>query len=250
MILVAVHGNGGASIRFARLFEHMPHDVRLDAPTIPGFGGVPRDPRLVTLADYGEWLARYVAESPRPRVVLGHGIGGSIALEMLQRHAELVDGVLLHAPVGADLDRRWFPRLMSPPPVRRLVQRLLASPALRAPLARRFFREPPPSEFLDRFFADYRRCEAFSQMFDLIDARWFRGLAPVDVPAVLLWGARERVLRAQQADAFRAVLPRARIEIVPEWDHFPMIDAPRDYAARVALWARALVPATVGGNAR
>ncbi len=248
MIVVGVHGNGGGSIRFARILEHMPPDVRLEAPTLPGFGGVPRDPALTTLAAYAARLWGYVAEVPRPRVVLGHGIGGSIALEMLRGHALDIDGVILHAPVGARLDTRWYPRVMRTRAMRALAQRLLAAPALRSFWARRFFREAPPTDYVERFFEDYRRCEAFSQMFDLITARWFDSLEPRTTPAVLLWGGKERVLDAGQAEAFRRVLPGARVEIVPEWDHFPMIDAPREYARTIASLARTLVPAAVEGR--
>jgi pimeloyl-ACP methyl ester carboxylesterase len=241
--LVAVHGNGGGAFRFSRVAEHMPADVAIVAPDLPGFGGAPRDPSITTLAGFADALARIVRDVPRPRVVLGHGVGGSIALELLQREAELVDGVILHAPVGARLDRRWFPKLMRPRPMRELVRRVLASRLTRPFLRRRLFDDRVPREVVDGFFDGYAKCEAFGDLFDMIDATWFAGLAPVDVPAVLLWGERERVLGVDQVDAFRSLLPRASVEIVPEWDHFPMLETPREYAEVVARLARGLVPA-------
>jgi pimeloyl-ACP methyl ester carboxylesterase len=98
-----------------------------------------------------------------------------------------------------------------------------------------------PADYVDRFFAEYRRCESFQPMFDLLDVDWFTGLEPVDLPGVLLWGDRDRVLTSGQAEAFERLLPSARTAIEPGWGHFPMIDDPDDYALRIATIARELV---------
>jgi pimeloyl-ACP methyl ester carboxylesterase len=243
LTLVAVHGNGGGGARFDAMRAHLPAGLRLVAPDLPGFGdrsGI--DPERLTMADYAAALEQVLAALPRPRVLLGHGIGGSFVLEWLQRGSSAVDGVILHAPVGAHLDRRWFPRLMRSRLARWCVQRGISSRWLRPLVRRRLLRGRDwPRAAVDRFFADYRRCRAFGRMFDLIDAAWFDGLRPVEVPAVLLWGGRERVLDPSHAEAFRALLPGAGVVVEPGWDHFPMIDDPAGYTARVAGLARALV---------
>jgi pimeloyl-ACP methyl ester carboxylesterase len=160
---------------------------------------------------------------------------------MLQRHADLVDAVVLHAPVGAYLDRRRLPTLMRPRLVRWMAQQALASPVLRPVWRRTFFRSPVPDHIARKFFTNYRKCAAFSPMFDQITPRWFASLAPVDIPAVLLWGDRERVLAPSHAEGYRTLLPRAQVVVEPGWDHFPMIDAPQAYARRVADLAQHLV---------
>ena len=238
--LVAVHGNGGGAHRFARVSPLMPPDVPLVAVTLPGFAAVPADPALRSLADYAACLADLIAPLPRPRVVLGHGIGGSIALELVQRRADLADGLILHAPVGARLDRRLFPRLMALPGARALGRRLFGSRPLRPIVRRLLFSGAVPPDYLDRFFEEYRRCSAFGQMFDLITPTWFRGLRPTALPSVLLWGEAERLLAVEQVDDYRALLPRATIRREPGWGHFPMIERPDEYAAEIAGLARAL----------
>ena len=241
--IVAAHGNGGGGLRFALLHEHLPSDVRLRAPTLPGFPDEPADPALTDVAGYAEALAGHVLDAPRPRVVLGHGIGGAFALDLLQRHAGQVDGVILHAPVGTRLDERALPRLMRLPGATRVLQHLIAAPATR-PLLRGLALSPEtPVDVADRMLAAYGRCAAFGTMFRIIDAEWFDSLAPVDVPAVLLWGEDERVLAVEQVEDYRALLPRAEVVRVPAWDHFPMLDDPRAYARRLADLARGLVDA-------
>ncbi len=245
--VIAIHGNGGGAFRFARLAPLFTADgaIAFEALTLPGFGGRRRDAACRTLADYAAHIEAVVTRFPPPRILLGHGIGGSLVLEYLQHFAPSVAGVILHAPVGAQLDTRWFPRLMRFTAARELGKFLLAAPALRPLWRRMFFSNPVPRAFLDQFFAEYGRCEAFGDMFDLITADWFAGLRPVALPSVLLWGARERVLRLEQAADFRAKLPQAAIEVVRDWDHFPMVEQPEDYAAKITVLALRLT-ATAG----
>jgi pimeloyl-ACP methyl ester carboxylesterase len=238
--LVAVHGNGGGAHRFSRVAPLMPSDVSLVAVTLPGFAAVPADRSLRSLADFANHLATLIVEQPRPRIVLGHGIGGSIALDLLQRHADLLDGVILHAPVGTRLDRRIFPRVMAIPGARTLGRYVFASRILRPCFRRLLFSRAVPPDFLDRFFEEYRQCSVFSQMFDLITPAWFRGLRPAELPAALLWGEAERLLAVDQVADYQALLPHATIRRVPGWGHFPMIEQPREYAAEIAALARTL----------
>jgi pimeloyl-ACP methyl ester carboxylesterase len=243
--ILALHGNGGGANRFALLRAFLPPDVQLEALTLPGFAAEPLLPHLRTMADFASHVARIARYLPRPLVLLGHGIGGSLALEFAQGHASLIDGLLLHAPVGARLDRRWFPRLMSPRWVRRTGQRAFASPWLRPLWRRLLFSRPVAPHILDRFFDEYRHAEAFSLMFDLITPAWFVSLQPTAVPATLLWGRRERVLDPSQAAEFERLLLNGRSRVVPEWDHFPMLEQPEEYAREIVAQARQLVQVEV-----
>ncbi|MDJ0954866.1 MAG: alpha/beta fold hydrolase [Acidimicrobiia bacterium] len=237
--VVAIHGNGGGGFRFSRMRDHVPDDVRLEAITLPGFGGRAADPTLLTVTDYAEHLWHEIRDLPRPIVLLGHGIGGTIALDLLQRHE--VAGLILHAPVGTRLDSRWFPRLMKPTAVRRLVRWGISSRLSRPLLRRRFFGGKVPDEYANRFLAEYGRAQSFGQMFDIINSTWWDSLAPTPTPTVLLWGMDDRVLGADQVEDYRRLLPDNRVDVVPGWGHFPMATDPAAYTARVVEWANSLV---------
>ncbi|MDJ0498893.1 MAG: alpha/beta fold hydrolase, partial [Acidimicrobiia bacterium] len=236
--VVAVHGNGGGGFRFSRMVEHIPDDVLFEAVTLPGFGGRPADRSLHTVSDYAEVLWSEISSLPRPVVLLAHGIGGSIALDLLQRHQ--VDGLILHAPVGTRLDRRWFPRLMKPAAIRRLVRWVISSRLFRPLLRRRFFGREVPSGYAHRFLAEYGRAEAFGQMFDIITSSWWESLEPSKTATVLLWGSNDRVLGADQVEDYRRLLPNNNVDVVSGWGHFPMATDPAAYTARVLDWAQRL----------
>jgi pimeloyl-ACP methyl ester carboxylesterase len=249
--IMALHGNGGGGFRFARLHPFVPQHITLHTPTLPGFADVPRDPNLHTLSDYAAYINTIIDPVPTPRILLGHGIGGSIVLEYLQHYPDSIQGVILHAPVGAQLEQRRFPKLMKLPGMAELGKQVFASPLFRPLWTRLLFHGDVPEDYLRQFFAEYRHCTAFRQMFDLITAQWFAELEARATPAVLLWGEREKVLRVEQLEAFLQLLPAAKRVTVPEWDHFAMIDAPDAYMSQVAsltdmLLAKHPVPDVVG----
>ena len=237
--VVAVHGNGGGGFRFSRMHEHIPDGIDFHTVTLPGFGGRPADPSLQAVTDYAEALYREIQGLTEPVVLLAHGIGGTIALDMAQRHD--VAGLILHAPVGTRLDRRFFPKLMRPSLVRRLVQWGISSRLTRPLLRRRFFKGRAPRDYAERFLSEYGRAEAFGQMFDIINSDWWSSLGPSMTPTVLLWGAEDRVLGADQVDDYRRLLPQSVTDVVPGWGHFPMATDPEVYTSRVMEWAHHLV---------
>lgn len=241
LTIVAVHGNGGGAFRFARVKPYIPNEISFRAVTLPGFADAPRDPTLETMRDYAGDLYRLIAAESHPLILLGHGIGGSIILEFGQHFASVVDGLILHAPVGTRLEARFFPRLMALPGAR-LIGRWLFSARLTRPLFRRLlFSEPVPSAYLNRFFDEYRHCTVFAQMFELITPAWFAALHPIDLPTALLWGEQERLLHVDHLRDYQALLPNSLVRTIPGWRHFPMIEQPEAYTREIVALARELV---------
>lgn len=239
--LIALHGNGGGAFRFERVQPYIPANICFYPITLPGFAHTPRDPTLQSLRDYATYLRTVVAGEAHPLVLLGHGIGGTILLEFAQIYPAEVEALILHAPVGTRLETRLFPRLMKLPGLRSLGQHLFASPLTRPIFKRLLFTQPVPPAYLNRFFDEYRRCAVFGQTFDLITPEWFNTLHPIDTPAALLWGTRERILTVKQLDDYRALLSNPIVRIVSNWDHFPMIEQPAEYAAEIISLARKLI---------
>lgn len=241
--LIAVHGNGGGGFRFERIEPFVPADVRFLAPTLPGFDDVPQDCSLRTLKDYAFKLREMIRHVPSPIVMLGTGIGGSIVLEFAQHFESDARALILHAPVGARLKTRLFPNLMKPPWARRLGQRLFSSKLARPIFSSLLFESPQniPPDYLRRFFEAYRQCAAFAQMFDIITDEWFRSLRPINAPSALLWGEKERVLTPDQARDYQKLLPNSVIRLVPNWNHFPMIEQPEAFARETLNLARDLL---------
>lgn len=242
--VVAVHGNGCGGVRFDAVAEHVPPDVRLVAPTLPGYGGRRMPPGGThSLHPYVDDLAEVVeAVSDGPVVLLGHGMGGAIVLHGLS-HDRLppVDGVVLHAPGGPGIAAQWLPHRLRTVEIRDRLRLVLTSRLLR-PLVRRVLLPGVDRATATQFLDGYRDCDAFAAMFELVDDDWFASLEPTrGIPAHVLWGADDRLRPTRHRDDFVRLLPGATEIEVEGWGHFPMLVDPADYAVTVAWVARCVL---------
>lgn len=240
--VIALHGNGGGGYRFHLAKPHFMEKIEFVAPTLPGFGDLSLPSDFSSLEDYADHLQELLKDKSEPIVLVGHGIGGSIALEYCRKYSSRIEGLVLHTPVGAKLKSRLFPRLMRIFGVTEVAKMLIAFPALQGLWKRLFFKANPPATYCAKFFSDYGRCQAFSLMFELIDAAWFDSLPQFPkLKATILWGAGEKLLGEEQIDEFLTKLPLADVNIVDGWGHFPMVDCPEEYASYLSKAVERLV---------
>ena len=95
---------------------------------LPGFALHPSlraaDANVVQLADY---VARVIEALAVPRaLVLGHSLGGGVALHLALRRPELVTGLVLIAPAALGVSLHWIYKLYCVP----LLGRLLLRPSV------------------------------------------------------------------------------------------------------------------------
>ncbi len=235
--IIAIHGNGGGAFRFALVPELVP-PARLHPLTLPGFQGrvLPEGPTTIDTFTNAvrDAIAGVRVSDPTGKVVLlGHGIGGSIALDVVAHDAAVADGLILLSPVGVKLDERWFPKVMSKPPIRKAAKAIISSPVMQA-TAGRFLFKPAPRPFAKRFLAEYANADAFEVMFDLLNADWFDGLPPVEIPVAIVWGGNDRVLDVSHVEAYEAAIADTRRIVRQDWGHYPMIEQPEDFATAIA----------------
>lgn len=242
--IIAIHGNGGGAFRFS-LVPDLPAPATLSALTLPGFQGRALPPGPIDLSTFTDAVHAAIddvrLERPDDAVVLlGHGIGGSVALDVVANDHTAADGLVLLSPVGVKLDERWFPKVMSKPAVRKAAKAIISSPVMQATAGRLLFKGAP-RPFAKRFLAEYANADAFEVMFDLLTAEWFDRLPEAKVPTAIVWGAKDRVLDVSHVEAYEAVIPDTRRVVRSEWGHYPMIEQPDDFATTIADVANELV---------
>ena len=109
-MIVAVHGGPGSHRDFRHLAEALQNSPKhqLVRPDLPGYGASKRHASFVPstvnfAAAMTETLAQIAAKGGAKKkrvVVLGHSLGGHIALEMAASSGGAVDGVVLLASVS------------------------------------------------------------------------------------------------------------------------------------------------------
>lgn len=245
-ILYLLAGNGGAADWWDDLLPHL-HGYRGVPIELPGFGDNPAPP-CEDLPAYANCLLDATAAG---NAILAVGVNALLVLHALQRRPQHFSRTILLAPVGAFLWQRRLPRLMSFKPLRKLTHWLLSNrPSW---FARKFSaRTWSTSQYL-RMGSGYRRCRAFLPYWDMVRAETVLPLLEwITDPIELIWGGQDAVLPTSHAAAWSAILARAdlTIKIVPDWGHYPWIDAPEEFTAQIESSDKGFVAHSKAGRLR
>ena len=255
---VYLHGLGGSSTNFTDLAGLV--GVRLPGMAIdlPGFGrSAPPGGFDYAPDSHAEVVATFLAGLGYGSVhLVGNSLGGVVALLIAARRPHLVRTLTLLAPAMPDL--RMDPRRMSDPRVALTMLPLVGT------WVRRMLIEVPPEEQIERMlrlcFADpsvvasARRAEAVAECVERIALTWAvtalrqstqqlarswltpssRSLwwvaAQVQAPALVVWGAADKLVTVRKAPRTAAALPRGRLLVLPRTGHLPQMEQPTSVA--------------------
>jgi pimeloyl-ACP methyl ester carboxylesterase len=222
--VLLLHGLGDSLAGWARVVGPLSRKLRVHLIDLPGHGlsGTPPDWRLTTLVAA---IAHY-AEALRDPLLVGHSLGGWMALRAVLSGAVRPRALILINPGGAMLARElWGPfRELLSGRDRAAAARYLKVAFHRAPLALRLF----PDEVTRAMAAPACRgiLDAVSEPDFLRESE----LGRLDVQARIVWGDADRLLPEGTLEFFRRALPRAEVVILPGSGHLPHLETPRALA--------------------
>jgi pimeloyl-ACP methyl ester carboxylesterase len=232
-LLVFLHGAAGVppwNAFFAALAEH--YDVLV--PEHPGFGRTPSPPWLRNVGDLAMYYLDVLDNLKAERVhLVGNSLGGWIAAELATRNCSRLASLSLISPAGVRVkgvpmgdNFIWGPQ--------ETVRNLYHDQAL----AEQLLAQPPTEEqaellLVNRFAAAKLGWEP----------RWHnpaleRWLHRISVPTLVVWGADDKFLPARYADAWRAGIPNATVEMVAACGHLPHMEKPDEAARKVLDFVR------------
>jgi pimeloyl-ACP methyl ester carboxylesterase len=228
-LLVALHG----WLLSGRLWDPLRHELEpvlpCWCPDLPGFGGRPRPKGLQpSLASYGRWLADELLSQAggRPVVLLGHSLGGSVALHAAPHLGTQLRALVQVAAGGGVYQPRPFARL------RQAGSAFLAlRPAWLAPLpALAPWRSPLVAEA--RAARGLLACStnrgAVSQLPRLT--------ADLGVPSLWIAGSRDGVMEPRYVRHLAGYSRQHRLVLLEGAGHLPMRQMPGRLAALIQLW--------------
>jgi pimeloyl-ACP methyl ester carboxylesterase len=203
---------------------------RSDKPAGPGVTY-----RIRLLADAVVGAVEAVPDRPRRVDLLGHSLGGAVALDIVLRCPRLVRRLVLVDAAGQPVEETIDVLAASLPFVpgsyedaRRLLStsvnsRLLGHPlvALAATLYKGRRKNRPQ---LMKLVASMAAGE---------DAVKSRDLAGISNETLVLWGDRDRIFPLAAGRRLAQSLPNARLEILPRCGHVPPTERPIAFARRV-----------------
>jgi pimeloyl-ACP methyl ester carboxylesterase len=241
--LVLLHGVGTTRRVWRLATPHLAGSHHVLAPDVPGFGDSPPvGPGFEIDAVVDVLAAELVRVAGRPFDLVGHSMGGALAVALASRHPDALHRLVLSAPAGFSPSPR-APALAAgalAPPVlgaRRVLGERLAGSALarRAMLvgavgdpagmdagtARHLMRGPLGARRLREAVTAIARA-------DLRDE-----LRSLDRGYALVWGARDRIIPMRVADRMATIREPVTLVRIPGAGHVAQLERPAEYAGAV-----------------
>ena len=206
-----IHGAGGG----AATWHHQ--EPRFEGCVVLALPGHPAGTALQSVAAYAEWTAHAIDEIPGPRVLVGHSMGGAVALQIAVDHPDLVDGLVILAS---------GPQLFVPDAAVALAQSDFPAECER--VLRKGWWNPDDETIAaeaaliaevgpQTLLADYTACRGF----DISDR-----LAEVRVPALVVAGDRDGLTPPSLVERLAQGIPQALLVMIPESGHWVMKERP------------------------
>jgi pimeloyl-ACP methyl ester carboxylesterase len=247
--IVMLHGLGATNASLLPLVWSLAPDYHVVAPDLPGFGASGRPRGRYSPAWFAAWLLRFLdALSIESAVLLGNSLGGRIAIEAGMTFERRCAALVLLAPASAFRRlRQWVPvvRLLrpefgflpAPNPSHDLVVdgiRTLFSDPDRLPVSWYY---AGADEFLRVFRTRTGRVAflACLRQIYLDEAYGQRGfwdrLPGLAMPALFVWGDRDRLVPASFSRHVRTALPQAGQIVLEDCGHAPQFEHPDETSA-------------------
>jgi pimeloyl-ACP methyl ester carboxylesterase len=243
--LVLVHGLGGAAANWLALAPLLLPGRRVLVPELPGHGGSSPLPAAPTLNAYADRLGLLLErEDFAPVVVVGHSLGGAIALRLAIRRPDSVSALVLAGAAGISSGTRsaryalTITGILKPGrKIARHHRRVARSAVLKQLVFGRWGASDPaalPPALVEAFLAgSARHTDTVSAAKALVRDDPRADLHHVRCPTLVLWGARDNQLPVGDAFDYARRL-RARLRVIADCGHLLIGERPDACADAIA----------------
>ena len=212
--LVCVHGLAGSSRWWTPVVPALAERYDVQLVDLPRF----RLRSRVRPADSAAWLGRWLDDAHLERPVLvGHSLGGLICAQLAARTPGQIDGLVLVDPAGIPRGRR-----------------LQLEPAALA-----YALTAVRPRFVTTLVGDALRWRPYALLRGGIyalgtDVRV--DLGSIRVPTLVVWGEHDVIMPSRLAESWRDAIPGARLAVLPDAGHVPMVESPSAFVDAVVAF--------------
>jgi pimeloyl-ACP methyl ester carboxylesterase len=236
-VVVLLHGFGESSYSWRQVMPELARSFRVVAPDLNGFGWTerPRDPQSYTREGQERLVLGVLGALGVTRAqFVGHSYGGSLTLFLASRHPDLVRSMVLidsAAPTYSD-DRRS--RVASLRPLDSLFVRLALTPRhIRGSLLASVYDPALVTPGLVRAYLERLQVHGEDDAYYGLTARLRPAAGDLELerlalPALVVWGAEDRLIRVEAGRRAARRLPAGEFVTIPRCGHLPMEERPAE----------------------
>jgi len=242
--LVLIHGFLVNHTEWADVFDELAEHFHVIAADLPGFGesekpGPARYP--YGIESFAEAMADVVAAFGIGRAhVMGHSMGGAVALTLAAEHPELVQRLVVVDPLVYPFELALKAKLVLYPLIGPLIFKQLYGRGM----FRAYFRDEVfqgsgmmnlarVDEHYERFNSPAARESAYATLRSIQDTRpLVARLGRIRTPTLVVWGRDDRIFPVAHASRLAKDLSDARLEILPA-GHSPPEEIPGPFLQTV-----------------
>lgn len=240
-LILFLHGFGQSSVWWTEMMDRLSDDFSVCAIDLPGSGASSRLTTQPRPDEYRVLIENVVSSVGRgPAVLVGHSLGGFVAVQAMAQQARGVCAVALAAPAGFGPVKNLLVRSMSIPVLGELLMLSgrLGAPMLFVSMVRK--RASIPKELIDTIdLSPSGRDELLRQLrmgirFGVTSKGLiFSCLPSLDVPKLLIWGRFDSVFPLRFSTRAHEMLETSHLRIFDASGHFPFLEEPARFESEL-----------------
>jgi pimeloyl-ACP methyl ester carboxylesterase len=265
--VLLVHGVTGYAEQWGRVMPLLAgRGLAVLAPDLVGHGHSAKPRGDYSLGAYASGLRDLVVALGHERVtVVGHSLGGGIAMQFAYQFPERTERLVLVSSGGLGREVSLLLRAATLPGAGLALPLLTSPPARRAGTVaggalRRLgrLRATDVVEIGAGFgsLADGEARQAFLHTLRAVVEPAGQRISAVDrlylaeaVPSLVVWGARDPIIPAAHARVAHAAMPGSRLAVLEDAGHFPQLEQPEAFAAVLGAFLAETAPAAADAAA-
>ncbi len=260
--VLLIHGIGDNSTAWQPVHSRLARRFTVVAPDLLGHGQSDKPRADYSVAAYANGMRDLLSVLDIDKVtVVGHSLGGGVAMQFAYQFPHLVDRLILVSAGGVTKDVNIALRLAALPvggealallrlplvlPTMQTLGRLLGTVigstgiGRDIPNALRILAELPEPTASAAFTRTLRAVVDWrGQVVTMLD----RCYLTESIPVQLVWGQKDAVIPVSHGHMAHAAMPGSRLEVFPDSGHFPFHDDPDRFAELVEEFMDSSAPA-------
>lgn len=238
-VLLLIHGMGGSSNSWQAIIPALSKKYRVIAPDLLGHGQSAKPRGDYSLGAFAVWLRDLLDALGIPRAtVVGHSLGGGIAMQFSHQHRDYCERLILISSGGLGDEVSRTLRLVSLPGSAAMLQLVSSKPVIKARKAisalksddRNALRLAEHWESHAALGNRENRQAFLRTLRAVVDGRGQAVCAlnrlhfNAGRPVMIITGDRDRVIPVAHAVAAHQAMPHSRLHIIPGVSHHPQTE--------------------------